>query len=267
MCRLFFIFDHIITINEIQKIAAQRTQKKSRYSLSNTDNGPRLDGMGVAYRNKKQWIIRSCPISPEICIQLLLDLPKIKEPTIIHLRQQTADRDRNRELTMEDTHPFLHRDSIFAHNGKLYNFHTEPTKLMKYIDKDLRGYIFGKTDSEQLFYLFLTELQKFKKKRNVDFQEIHKNVLLPFFQIIAKEYPKYFANFIFSNSEFSIVTRYKHGLNIPALSLYYSTNDGFIVSSEPFGSLDYRIVPEQTVIYVNHRTKHAFLQSIDFPDL
>ena len=264
MCRLFFIFDHILTINEIKKIAAQRTQKKSRYSLSNRDNGPRIDGMGIAYRHKDKWVNRSCPMSPEICIQLLLDLPKIKEPTIIHLRQRCTNncKESTAEIMLENTHPFLYRDTVFAHNGQLYNFDMEPMKLMKYIDKDLQEYIFGKTDSEKIFYVFLTAFRKFEKKHNVDFQEIHKNVLVPFFEILSKEYPKYLANFIFSNSDFSIVTRYKHGITGPALSLYYSVKNGLVISSEPIGS-GYRIVPEQTVIYVDHKTKHAFLQSIE----
>jgi len=259
------MFDHILNVNEIKKIVAQRSQKKSRYSLSKRDYGPRLDGMGIAYQYHNKWVKRSCPMSPYICIQLLLDLPKIKDPVIIHLRQRCSTREcseSSAETVLENTHPFVYNDAVFAHNGELYKFDIEPSKLMKYIDKDLQEYIFGKTDSEQIFYLFLTILRKFDKTKNIDFQEFHKNILLPFFQILSKEYRKYLANFIFSNSEFSIITRYKYGITLPALSLYYSVKNGLVVSSEPIGS-GYIIVPEQTVIYVNHKTKHAFLQSID----
>jgi len=265
MCRLFFIFDHTLNVKEIKKVVAQRMQKKTKYTISKKDYGPRLDGMGIAYQHNEKWVNRSCPMSPEYCIQILLDLPKIKDPVIIHLRQRCATNECSEstaERMLENTHPFLYKDAVFAHNGELYKFDIEPAKLMKYIDKDLQDYIFGKTDSEQLFFLFLTLFRKIKKTHNVDFQEIHKNVLLPFFEILSKEYPKYLANFIFSNSDFSIITRCKYGITGPALSLYYSVKDGLVVSSEPIGS-GYKIVPEHSVIYVNHTTKHAFLQSID----
>jgi hypothetical protein len=104
--------------------------------------------------------------------------------------------------------------------------------------------------------------KQLEEELHKNFQEIHKNVLLPFFEILSKEYPKYLANFIFSNSDLSIITRCKYGITGPALSLYYSVKDGLVVSSEPIGS-GYKIVPEHSVIYVNHTTKHAFLQSID----
>jgi predicted glutamine amidotransferase len=268
MCRFFFILEHKLLPREIKKLVEQRNQTRTKYSLSKKDYGPRLDGMGFAYRYRDNWIHRSCIISPDLCIQLLLDLPKesILEPVIIHLRQRCSTSNCKKstaEIGGENTHPFVYKDSIFAHNGELDHFYISPNKLIKYIEKDLQKQILGKTDSEQMFYLFLTVLNKnYKKTEKIDFQNIHHNVFIPFLQILSKEYSKFLANIIFSNSEFSIITRFKHGMKSPGLSLYYSIKDGFLVASEPIGS-HYKLVPEQTCIYIDHKTKHAFLQTIE----
>lgn len=273
MCRIFFIFNHSLKMNEIKRIMEQRLQKKSKYCISNKDWGPRLDGMGLAYQLNNHWIVRNCPLDPTICSQALIDIPKQSidnTPIIVHLRQICKENnchESNAVALIENTHPFSYKDSVFAHNGELINFDIGESRLLKYIDSEFKKQIIGKTDTEQLFYLFLTIFERFSqsneknKEKSVDFREIHKNILEPFFDILSKEYPKYLANIIYSNSDFSIITRFSHGIKKP-LSLYYSIKDGLIITSEPIcpGA---KLIPEQTVIYIDHKTKHAFLQSIE----
>jgi len=275
MCRIFFIFDHSLKSSEINKILKQREEKKSKYCISKKDWGPRLDGMGLAYRYNDDWTVRTCPTDPQICGQILTDIP-YSYPMIIHLRKRcilerciasTA------EVGFENTHPFLYRDFVFAHNGELSNFDIERNsqKLIPFIDSSLRENIIGKTDSEQMFYLLLTIYNKTilekSEIKEIEFKEIHEKVLLPFFELLSKHFSEYLANIIFSTPDFSMITRYIHSskkIQKP-LSLYYSTKNnkhaGLIISSEPIGP-GAKIVPEQTAIYVDHKTKHAFLQSI-----
>jgi predicted glutamine amidotransferase len=280
MCRLFFIFDHSLKKSEIKRILNQREEKKSKYCISKKDWGPRLDGMGLAYRFQNQWSVRTCPTDPKICEQILVDIPKHTKskssPIIIHLRKRCVLENclaSTGPIRSENTHPFLYDDFIFAHNGELSNFDFERNsdKLLPFIDSSLRKNIIGKTDSEQMFYLLLTCYNKYilekseKKEIEEKYREIHEKVLVPFFEILSKNFPEYLANIIFSCSEFSVITRYIHSSNPleKPLSLYHSTNknNGLIVSSEPIGP-HVKLVPEQSTIYVDHKTKHAFLQSI-----
>jgi len=284
MCRIFFIFDHQLQIQEIKKMIDQRKQKKSKYSLSKKDQGPRMDGMGLAYLLNEHWINRLCPLSPEICTGVLTDLSKTEHsPIIVHLRQYSVKNNYyiNAFQTLENTHPFLYKDYIFAHNGELLNF-GKNKNLLKFIDKDLKTNILGKTDSEEMFYLLLTiyektretESNKSKLKSSKKYQFIHENILIPFLRILSNNFEEVLANIIFSTPEFSIITRYiyiqenqknqdsQRNKEIKPLSLYYSVKNGLIVSSEPIGS-GYKLVPEQTAIYVDHKSKHAFLQTIE----
>jgi predicted glutamine amidotransferase len=62
----------------------------------------------------------------------------------------------------ENTHPFLHDRWLFAHNGTVARYHEERAvraAIAAEIDPDLRARIRGDTDSERLFYLFLTRLR------------------------------------------------------------------------------------------------------------
>jgi predicted glutamine amidotransferase len=62
----------------------------------------------------------------------------------------------------ENTHPFLSGSWLFAHNGTVARFRTDPAvraAVEAEIDPDLRQRIRGATDSERCFYVFLSRLR------------------------------------------------------------------------------------------------------------
>jgi predicted glutamine amidotransferase len=62
----------------------------------------------------------------------------------------------------ENTHPFLYDRWLFAHNGTVARFQEDSAvrqALAAEIDPDLRSTIRGDTDSERVFYLFLSRLR------------------------------------------------------------------------------------------------------------
>jgi glutamine amidotransferase len=61
---------------------------------------------------------------------------------------------------MQNTHPFQFGQWVFAHNGNVKRFELLRTTLEDYIDPSLRKYVFGKTDSELIFFMLLTELKR-----------------------------------------------------------------------------------------------------------
>jgi predicted glutamine amidotransferase len=56
-------------------------------------------------------------------------------------------------------HPFQHGRWVFAHNGDIPQFEERRASLLSEVAPSLRRFILGETDSEVLFYLFLTLLR------------------------------------------------------------------------------------------------------------
>jgi glutamine amidotransferase len=77
------------------------------------------------------------------------------ETVIAHLRNATLG-----SINILNTHPFQYGKWIFAHNGNLKNFDDHKDELYRKICTNLRRFILGTTDSEIIFFLILTKLQK-----------------------------------------------------------------------------------------------------------
>lgn len=75
------------------------------------------------------------------------------ETVLAHVRKATQG-----ELTVLNCHPFQHGRWTMAHNGDIKNFAQHRSALLARIAPRLRRYILGDTDSEVVFYLFLSQL-------------------------------------------------------------------------------------------------------------
>ena len=78
---------------------------------------------------------------------------------VVHVRKATVG-----QRDMLNTHPFRHGRWLFAHNGTLWGFDDADNalraKIVEATCPALRPLIFGRTDSEHLFYFFLSALQE-----------------------------------------------------------------------------------------------------------
>ncbi len=74
---------------------------------------------------------------------------------IAHVRRATVGATR-----IENTHPFVHREWAFAHNGTIPNFRSLRPRMLAEISDEHRKKILGQTDSEVFFRLFLTRLEE-----------------------------------------------------------------------------------------------------------
>ena len=74
---------------------------------------------------------------------------------IAHLRKSTIGAN-----SILNTHPFQHGKWVFAHNGNIKNFHKYTQKLKELISLNLVGYLLGETDSEIIFFIILSELER-----------------------------------------------------------------------------------------------------------
>lgn len=77
------------------------------------------------------------------------------QTVLAHIRKATHGK-----LTILNTHPFQYGRWTFAHNGNIKQFDHVKKELMEQVAKDLRPYCLGETDSEVIFHLMLTEINK-----------------------------------------------------------------------------------------------------------
>jgi len=85
---------------------------------------------------------------------------------IAHVREASVG-----PVLPENTHPFLFDRWLFAHNGTVARYREVPgvrAAIEAEIDPDLRREIRGDTDSERIFYLFLTRLRARGSPRAAD---------------------------------------------------------------------------------------------------
>lgn len=77
------------------------------------------------------------------------------ETVVAHIRKATQG-----GHSPINAHPFQFGPWIFAHNGNIKDFPDLREKLLSLIEPRLRSFVLGDTDSEVLFYLILTHMQK-----------------------------------------------------------------------------------------------------------
>jgi len=75
------------------------------------------------------------------------------ETVLAHVRKATQG-----ARTVFNCHPFQYGRWVFAHNGDIPNFESKRERLLTLVAPRFRRFILGDTDSEVLFFVFLTVL-------------------------------------------------------------------------------------------------------------
>jgi predicted glutamine amidotransferase len=148
MCRLFGFRSVIPSHVHSSLIAAE--------NALGTQSNNHPDGWGVAY------YIDGCPQltrSPLHALgdQLFHRLSGVvsSETVLAHVRKATQG-----ENNVLNCHPFQYGRWVFAHNGDVANFAQTRSQLRDLIAPRLRRFILGDTDSETIFYILLSELER-----------------------------------------------------------------------------------------------------------
>jgi glutamine amidotransferase len=131
-------------------------------SLISADNalGPQSDrhpdGWGVAYYVDGAPHVTRSPTTALNCALFRRVSGVVSSETVLaHVRKATQG-----EPSVLNCHPFQHGRWTFAHNGDIPEFAREREALVARIAPRLRRFILGDTDSEVVFYLFLSELER-----------------------------------------------------------------------------------------------------------
>ncbi len=114
------------------------------------------DGWGVAYYlGDCPHIVKSVNTAVQDSLFTKVSGLVSSETVVAHLRKATEG-----ELTILNTHPFQFGRWVFAHNGNINDFARHQASLRNQISPKLARFILGTTDSELVFFLILSELER-----------------------------------------------------------------------------------------------------------
>jgi glutamine amidotransferase len=114
------------------------------------------DGWGVAYYvDGSPHIVKSAASALTDHLFHRVSGLVSSETVIAHIRKATVG-----PKTILNSHPFQYGRWVFAHNGTVPRFEEVRPAFHSMIAPKLLRYILGETDSEVLFFMFLTELAK-----------------------------------------------------------------------------------------------------------
>ncbi len=116
----------------------------------------RVDGWGVGSYQFGEVLLRKRPTDPREAVRLLDVVRDLRTGcTIAHVRTATVG-----PRSLDNTHPFRHRQWLFAHVGTLPGFAEQRRALVAEVPEHLARSLRGDTDSEVIFFLFLSALHR-----------------------------------------------------------------------------------------------------------
>jgi predicted glutamine amidotransferase len=154
---------------------------------------------------------------------------------------------------IENVHPFSYRNQIFVHNGDTSRFNETSQLFFNDIDKELRTHIKGNTDTEHIFYMFLTIKKQFDTHEtlNDEIDILFKTTEL-LFQYLRRHYKKFRTNFVYSNKSHSVIVRNSFSDNAKLLYLNGDPcSDKLLITSSPVMDTC-KLIPNHTIILVDH---------------
>ncbi|MCT4641360.1 MAG: class II glutamine amidotransferase [Bacteriovoracaceae bacterium] len=126
------------------------------------------DGWGVAYyQDNVPHLIKSLNCAVEDKIFHKVSAVVASRSVIAHIRKATQG-----ENSILNSHPFQFGSWIYAHNGNIKNFNSHRNKLLNLVDKEQKRNILGQTDSEIIFHIILSELNRNNVSKNSHISQI-----------------------------------------------------------------------------------------------
>ena len=241
-----FLIDDIDNNNILKLFLEQSLKKKFTPLLnSNKDVDYHKDGFGFAFLDKnKKWSIYKKPICYKDDKELNNFLDNLSSNIIIgHIRSICPN---NKNISVNNTHPFIFEDNIWCHNGSVKNL--DSFKIFaNNIIKD-KFVVKGNTDSELLFYIFLKILDNKK-----DLNKLIKSIILFFLKLKKIDF-NISANIIYSSKKYTFISRFVNKDEISPSLYFNNIVNGILISSEPL-STKYNLFPNKHVIIIDNQKK------------
>ena len=257
MCRLLYycgkpIKLESLLINAPNSLFNQslNNQRNKWFKLLPRDHMINCDGFGVAWLTNNDFCIYKNTCVP-FHDKNIIELAKhIEAPLFVgHLR--AVKNHKNCKVSRDNCHPFKWGKIVFMHNGLISHFKEYKQKIIALIDKKYHQYIEGTTDTECIFFYFLTLLNPTSDQ--YDCQHFVRTYL----QLLHKLQTKFAnsiisANIIITTPEFTVGSRFINDETQEPPSLYYNNTT---ISSEPLYKEGFRLIEKNMCFYVNHRTQ------------
>lgn len=256
MCRVFLYIARDSTPKKIEKILSQflnQSSQKQKFTpgLNHPrDNPPHRTGYGFAFIREEEiqravydWQLYKTKKSPDTDLyrDTIIHSISSQTPTIIlgHLRKIDNNRIINYSpKSYENAHPFLSDEHAYIHNGIILDFHLSHIheKILNKIGKQWREQIQGQTDSEHIFYLFLTFLQAERERAVHVFKRTpYEHAFQKMIDWFIENGLNAILNIIYVNSRdlIYLFSRYSIGMNGEEPTSLYMDPENMIISSEP----------------------------------
>lgn len=228
-------------------------------TLSETENCK--DGYGISQFSKNKWKTYKQPFEYLADPSFPQQLANVNSNIIMaHIRKMSqireSKKDYEKEKIAENTHPFQYENHVFMQHGDLFVksnsklllyqnhrnktvFKNPLTSITKYIKPEFFSKMNGTTDTELLFYLFLSIQQDAERwfadnKNNIDNEKFLVKCISVLLQIIKMSNVEINSNFVYANGEFILAARiYKNnsGVSLKPVKLYIDTSDGIVICS------------------------------------
>lgn len=155
MCRLFGFRSVIASQMHRSLVAAENALGRQ------SERHP--DGWGVAYYvDGAPHVTRSATHAFSDALFHRVSGVVSSETVLAHVRKATQGGN-----SVLNCHPFQYGRWVFAHNGDIPSFGERRDALMAKIHPRLRRFVLGETDSEVLFFIFLSHLEELGGARDV----------------------------------------------------------------------------------------------------
>uniref|UniRef100_A0A6C0HTP8 Glutamine amidotransferase type-2 domain-containing protein n=1 Tax=viral metagenome TaxID=1070528 RepID=A0A6C0HTP8_9ZZZZ len=218
---------------------------------------PVKDGYGITWYQNNKWNVYKNNVQYINDTNYNDVITNIHSNIIIaHLRRVYNGANKKEileEKIIENNHPFYYEDWVFVLHGDLFfsdnknvfsfqKYHREPvfkesiSKLMNHILPKYKKMIKGKTDSEIIFYLFLSIWENLSKEQKMYVKQVLYICLLQVLDIIQKSGFYYSFSFIIAKDKYILVTNCYYntsGIYIKKVKLYIdkSNDDGVVICS------------------------------------
>jgi len=280
MCRLF------LSIN------SSNPEKQIRTFFDLSLETTCTHGYGIAYIKNKNFRIYKQPVQhiedPCFSHNIKKMVGKVYVAEVREILKNGINKSVfSKNLILENTAPFQYKNNIFMHHGDIfvncsidgknellfYQKHRDQPCVIKkmncikkYIPNELQREIKGNTDSEFLFFLFLSIYEK--QKNNFNGLEEETNLLTSFYcmlQILQQYKIEQHSNIIFSNGDFIIAANICDTKNpeiIKPCDFYMDKTDGLLFSCLKCTDAS-ELVQPNTIHIINVKTGSCTYISIE----
>jgi predicted glutamine amidotransferase len=166
-----------------------------------TNDGKPDDGYGFAFLHQGKWLLyksigKKNPIFTKkysvILGHLRFNSPLLGLPNHIY-----------------DNHPFLYNNQVFAHNGHIVDYRKNHYDKMldAWIDPAYIKHIKGHTDSERIFFLYITILRNLEQEKGEAKEMYMTKAVRKMLKLFAKHKIEMVGSFIYADSEYAVVVR------------------------------------------------------------